>query len=146
MAKTYEVHMVSLRRLLATVILVALKVSGIMESSYCAKPGDQLIFECTVIGRSATVWHGSAFDCGGGNDEIGLRHSQYSSEQGASGTCNNGDILVQTIGVDNSNHYISQVNVNVTSEMHNKTIECDREDFYRVTISVFKIFLAPQGT
>ena len=137
--------MASPRRLLATVTVIALGFGqnfGTTESrvitNHCACPGDQLTFKCTADGGVATVWHRSAFDC-----EIILRHSRYSSERGAAGSCSDGDILAQSIGVVNNNHFISQLNVTVSTDMHNKTIECDREDIdgIRVTLRVFRIIL-----
>ena len=68
------------------------------------------------------MWNGTAFsDCP--QDEILLRHSLYSRTEGTAGTCNNGDIVGQSLGVQ-GNHYISQLNVTVTPDIVGKTITC----------------------
>ena len=159
MAKTSEIHVVSVTRLLATVIVVALRFTqtfGTPEpvGQYCARPGDRLTFECTTVPADATIWHGSAFDCDQNQppNELFLSHTRILSGIGARGTCNNGDIVAQGTGVNavNNTYYLtSQLNVTASSDMHNKTIECDRDDGWpngaRVTLSVFKIILTTEG-
>lgn len=112
------------------VLIVALRVNhtfGMTETRIaCASPGDLLTFECTSFGGITTIWHGSAFDCGPGSDEIWLQHSQFPSR--ARGSCNSGQILAQSVGVVNNTYYISQLNVTVSSDMLNKTIQCYRLD------------------
>ena len=151
MAKTSKVQAMSLTRLLTTVSLLALRFSqtlGTTENSYCVCPGDQQMFECTAIGGVATVWHGSVInDCNQNNilsDEIIFSHSRILRGLLERGSCNNGSIQAQSIGVVNNNHYISQLNVTVSSDMHNKTIECDRVavDGTRV---MFRITLTTEG-
>ena len=98
-------------------------------SMNCVCPGDQLTFDCLVEGGIATVWQGSAFDCNNeGPNTIILRHSQFSQHQPAAGEirCNGGRILAHSIGVFNGTH-ISELNVTVTEDMNNKTIECTAE-------------------
>lgn len=85
----------------------------------CICPGDTIKFECTVMGTSATIWSGSAFDCLARG--IILRHSTFS--RGASGDRNDGAIVATSIGVINNN-YTSQLSVTVSQEMDNKTVEC----------------------
>ena len=84
---------------------------------YCVSFGDQLTLECSVQGGVATVWHGSAFDCI--SNSIILLHSQQST----GGGCNDEKIVAHSIGEFN-NTYVSQLTVNVTEGMNNKTIEC----------------------
>ena len=64
---------------------------------------------------------GTAFDCV--NTDITLLHSAYKSEHGAFGVCNDGTIVAQSLGVEDS-YYTSQLNVTVTSNMIGKTIMC----------------------
>ena len=89
----------------------------------CVGNGDTVTFNCTVMGSAggATVWRGSAFNCA--LNDITLFHSAYKSEHGAIGMCNNGAIMAQSLGVEDS-YYTSQLNVNVSSNMIGKTIMC----------------------
>ena len=96
-------------------------VSELMSPSGCVCPGDQLVLECSVQGGVATEWHGSAFDCI--SNSIILLHGRFSNQQPTGGECNDGKIVAHIIGEFN-NTYISQLTVNVTEDMNNKTIEC----------------------
>ena len=93
------------------------------ETNDCVCDGDTLIFNCTVLGRTggATVWRGTAFDCV--NTDITLLHSAYKPGRGAFGVCNNGAIVAQSLGVEDS-YYTSQLNVTVNTNMTGKTIMC----------------------
>ena len=71
----------------------------------------------------ATVWRGTAFDCS--SYEITLLHSRFAD--GTFGVCNDGDIVARSLSVENNN-YTSQLNVNVTSKIAGKTIECVNDD------------------
>lgn len=86
----------------------------------CACPNEVLIFNCTVVGGSATVWSGSAFTCAGG--EIILLHSDFPS--GTSGECSDAITAYSNGPRVESECYTSQLRVNVSSEMNNKTITC----------------------
>ena len=85
----------------------------------CICPGDTLIFVCSVSGGVATIWRGTVFQCL--SSEITLRHKRYAG--GISGVCNSGAITASSIGVSDNN-YTSQLNVTVSPEMNNKSIEC----------------------
>ena len=89
----------------------------------CACLGDTLTYNCAAFGRfeGATVWRGTAFDCA--TNEITLLHSVFKSGHGAFGTCNNGAIMAQSLGVENS-YYTSQLNVRLTSDTVGKTVMC----------------------
>ena len=88
----------------------------------CACPNEVLIFNCTVVGVSATVWSGSAFTCAGGHSEIILLHRDFPS--GTSGECSDA-ITAYSNGPGVENRcYTSQLRVIVSSEMNNKTITC----------------------
>ena len=106
-------------------IIIEGRISEFIPRSGCCCPGDQLTFDCLVEDGIATVWQGSAFDC---NHEgmIILRHSQFSPQQPARGEYNDGRILARSIGVFNGT-FMSQLNVTVSEDMNNKTIECAAE-------------------
>ena len=89
--------------------------------SQCACPGETVSFLCTIIGGGTTLWKGSLFNCPSANNEVVLRHSQFST--GINGACNGGDITGQSIQVVN-NCYMSQLNVRVSSGLANTTVEC----------------------
>ena len=90
-----------------------------MKVNGCTCPGYILIYECTIVGEGATVWKGSAFDCHNARDSIHLSHSQLFSSK----TCTGAAIKGQIIRVMD-NCYTSQLNVNVSSDMIEKSIEC----------------------
>lgn len=79
-----------------------------------------MTFACSVSAGVATTWRGSFFSCRS-NAEITLRHSRF--ENGVMETCNDGEVVVYSTEVTN-NSYTSQLNVSVSPEMHNGTIEC----------------------
>ena len=94
----------------------------LISPSGCSCPGDQLTFDCSVQSGVATVWQGSAFDCI--SRSIILLHSRFSEQSlPAGGECNDGNIIAYSIGEFNHT-FISQLNVTVTMNMNNKTIEC----------------------
>ena len=86
-------------------------------------PGDVLTTECAIIGGGATAWLGTAFQCDSSHDEIILLHSQFGGPYNTIGSCNNGKIVAQALGVVN-NSYISQLNVTVSPEFNNTTVKC----------------------
>jgi hypothetical protein len=90
----------------------------------CVCPGDKLTYRCIVQGSAngATIWNGTAFS-GCPQDEILLRHGDFISTGGLTGTCNNGAIVGQSLGVQ-GNNYTSQLNVTITPETIGKTITC----------------------
>ena len=94
------------------------------ETNDCTGDGDTLTFNCTVLGSAegGTVWMGTAVDCP--TNELTLLHSSYKSRRGAFASCNNGAIVAQSLGVEDS-YYTSQLNVTVTSNMIGKTIICE---------------------
>ena len=99
--------------------LASASASSTFQAISC--PGDVLTTECATIGGGATVlvWLGTAIQCGySSTNEIILFHvSRYSTE------CNNGTIAARILGVVN-NSYISQLNVTVSPELNNTTVEC----------------------
>ena len=90
-------------------------------SSDCSCRGYITSFQCDVTGEGYTVWRGSAFDCQLSGNEILLLHSNFVG--GTVRTCNNGKIVGRSLGVTN-NCYASQLDVNITTEMEGRTVEC----------------------
>ena len=89
-----------------------------------------IVYECTACGEGGTEWTGSLFDCA--SNGIILRHGQFEdgSASGARGECNNGAVTALTahsIGVlreNNTNCYISQLNISMNTDINNKTVTC----------------------
>ena len=96
-------------------------IPGCETVNECVCPGDKLTYRCTVQGSltGATVWSGTAFS-GCLQNEILLPHHPTG---GSFGTCNNGAIVGQSLGVQ-GNNYTSQLNVTITPETAGKTITC----------------------
>ena len=89
-----------------------------VSSTTCLCPGDNLRFECTIVGKGTTLWTGSAFmTC----DYIALLHSRFT--QGTSGTCNSGSLIGRSVGVE-SGCYTSQLNITISRELDESSIEC----------------------
>ena len=86
--------------------------------------GQNVTFECNVVGQGFTVWAGSAFNCTG--NEITLRHAQFVDDT-AVGECNSGNIVGRGIRVD-GNIYTSHLNVTLTLEVIGKTVNCSYDD------------------
>ena len=86
-----------------------------------------IAYECTVCGEGVTLWTGSLFDCA--SNGIILRHRLFEggSASGARGECNNGAVTAHSIGVlreNNTNCYISQLNISMNTDRNNKTVTC----------------------
>ena len=110
----------------------------------CICPGDIIAFVCSVSGGAATVWKGSIFtDClETSENEIILSHRRF--EHGITKTCNDGAIVAYSTEVTNNSSYSSQLNVTVSPEMHNGTIECI-EDGLNVTSVGACTLILPTG-
>ena len=107
-----------------------------------ACPGDVLMYVCNIIGGGNTIWSGTAFYCPSKSNETILRHSQFNSESGTFGSCNDrAVIMARSLGVTN-NCYSSQLNITVTSDMNNKTIQCAHSSDRIVTIGVVTLSIA----
>ena len=87
----------------------------------CACPNQVLTYSCTVTGGGATIWSGTAFRCSSKRNEIILRHNRFDS--GTIGVCNGGVIIARSVRVDSDN-FTSQLTVNVSSGLNNRTVEC----------------------
>ena len=107
----------------------------------CICPGDTIAFVCSVSGGAATVWKGSFFtDCPDtGESEIILSHRRF--EHGVTKTCNDGAIVAYSTEVTNNSHS-SQLNVTVSPEMHNGTIECIGDGLNVTSIGAYTLILA----
>ena len=86
-----------------------------------------MTFECSQREAGATIYHGGSFDCESSNNEIALLHSRFYDDSGTSGACNNGDIVGQSLRVED-NCYTSQLNVTISSNMIGKTVECSHDN------------------
>ena len=104
--------------------------------SNCICPGNTLAFVCSITGGAGTVWKGSIFNCPG--NEILLRHAIGSE---ASGMCSNGTVVASVIEFT-STSYISQLNVTVSPEMHNGTVECIQDSFNETSIGSCTLTIA----
>ena len=96
---------------------------SIQNDPGCLCPGYTVTYQCSVVGGGTTVWQGTAFQCSGLNSFILLRHSKFNASEKAYGECNNGAIVARAIGVLD-NYYTSQLNVTLSPEMNNRTVEC----------------------
>ena len=91
-----------------------------------ACPGEVVNYTCPVVDATgnppigSSLWRGTAFNCLGSQDEISLRHSSFS---GASGTCTNGAITAESVGVVD-NCYTSRLMVTVSPALNETTVEC----------------------
>ena len=94
---------------------------------HCACPGDTLIFICTVVGPGVTVWRGTAFDCSNQNNEILLRHSQFTIDT-AFITCNDDAISGRGLQNVTNGQFTSQLNFTVSADNNGKTVECGHND------------------
>ena len=98
-------------------------INGLLpEGTQCVCAGDNLIFNCSIMGGTATLWRGTAFDCPLVGSEISLRHRLFVSNQGF-GICNNGDIIGRSVSAVND-CYTSQLNATVRESFNNKTVQC----------------------
>ena len=104
-------------------LLIACSINGLqLEGTQFVCAGDQLNYNCSIMGGTATLWTGSAFNCPQDGSEITLRHRLFASNQ-ALGICNNGDITGHGIRVDND-CFTSQLSVTVSGSFDNKTVQC----------------------
>ena len=79
--------------------------------------------ECTITGGGATVWQGTIFD-GCLNEKITLRHSGFTSGIVFHQPCGTRQPIVgHSVSVADGS-FISQLLVNISEELTDKTIEC----------------------
>lgn len=82
--------------------------------------GQQLIYECTVVGPGTTIWEGTVFRCAGGS--VLLSHSQFLS--GTTDVCNNGRIVGHSLSVIDNNCYTSQLSITTDVTMDGESVQC----------------------
>ena len=92
-----------------------------------ACPGEVVNYTCTVVDTSNppigfSVWRGTAFNCPVSSNGIFLIHSLFNTS-GVSGTCNNGAITAESVGVVDS-CYTSRLMVTVSVALNGTTVEC----------------------
>lgn len=98
-------------------------LSSLIQTSECVCSGYRVTFECSVMGSGITVWQGSAFNCSNSGGGISLRHSQY-AHRAVYKECRNRNVSAHAIGIVENNIYVSELSLNVSMDMYNKTIEC----------------------
>ena len=113
--------------------LVSASANGTFQAVSC--PGDVLTTECAIMGGGLTVWQGTAFQCVSTSNKIILRHSGFGVSHNPAGSCNDGTIVAWALGVVNDS-YTSQLNVTVSLELNNTTVECWH--YYNLTLTVIK--------
>ena len=90
-----------------------------------ACPGEVVNYTCTIVdsaGIGSTFWRGTAFNCPTSSNIISLTHSLFSTS-GVSGTCTNGAITAESIGVVD-NCYTSGLMVTASVGLNETTVEC----------------------
>ena len=117
---------------------------SLVNSCFC--PGYEATFECSVSHGVVTTWQGTALEkCEGGN--IILRHSQSGQTQNL--TCGSiGEVIAASISDNNDSIiHVSQLTINISQELYNKTIECvvdfigaSSAEHERIVISNGKIY------
>ena len=88
------------------------------------------------------IWRGSIFNCYQGSQNLLiLHHSVFGN--GVRRTCNDDNIVAYDIDVTNKT-YSSQLNVTVSPEMHNGTVECihDTLNATSVLVGAYTLILA----
>ena len=90
-----------------------------------ACPGEVVNYTCTIVdsaGIGSTFWRGTAFNCPTSSNIISLTHPLFSTS-GVSGTCTNGAITAESIGVVD-NCYTSGLMVTASVRLNETTVEC----------------------
>lgn len=100
-----------------------------------------LQYECTIEGGEYTVWMGSAFNCD--LNYIILIHSQFMQDT-QYGRCNSGSLIGYSLRVKNGS-YTSQLNVTVSRELDETSIECVRENSTHPQLSIGRSIVQLKG-
>ena len=89
----------------------------------CTCPGQQLVFECTVVGDGGTYWQGTALqNCSGGR--LLVRHSQFESGRNTTETCGSTGLVVSVPFSRANDSYNTQLIINASQYLYGTTIEC----------------------
>ena len=93
-----------------------------------ACPGEVVNYTCTVVDTTgnpplgSSVWRGTAFNCPTSSNVISLSHPLFSASA-ASGTCTNGAITAENVGVVD-NCFTSRLMVTASVGLNETTVEC----------------------
>ena len=96
--------------------------SGLILTNDCACPGNNLIFECTVVGVAGgtTQWKGDAIrSCS--VPVILLRHRDFITGTTQPVVCNGGEIIIRSLRVE-SDCYTSQMNISFGNTLINRMV------------------------
>ena len=97
----------------------------LLQLNECICPDYKLTYKCDIVGDGATIWKGSAFDCG---VQIVLSHSTFVGA--ARQSCDN-VIMARGVNVtdtgNNTQCFSSQLNITVNPSMRNKSVECTHD-------------------
>lgn len=96
----------------------------------CPCQNQDQVYQCTIIGRGATVWRGTAFNCPPVNNKITLFHSINST---AREVCNDGEISATFVKAEN-NCYISQLNIRPNLAINSRNIACAHDNGSVITV------------
>ena len=97
----------------------------------CPCPGQNLTFECTIVGGGTTVWQGAqVFDCPNFSNQILLRHNSFGSS--VMGECNAGSIVGRSLRVD-GNRYTSQLSIEYNEHLNGSNITCAHDDGFTIS-------------
>ena len=87
----------------------------------CTCPGQDLVFECTVVGDGGTYWQGRALqNCSGGR--LLVRHSQF--DNGRNTTCGSTRPVVGLPFSRTNNSYTTQLIIFASQDLNGTTIAC----------------------
>ena len=94
---------------------------------YYGCPGEQLVYECVVVGGGGTYWNGTALqNCS--QDRILVRHSQVESGHNTTETCGStGQVVSRPVSAVN-NSYTTQFIITASIELNGSTIGCTADD------------------
>ena len=92
-----------------------------IDTSDCICPGQNVTYECTVVGGLFTIWSGSVIETG---CQIVLPHSNPGTYNTL---CNNRAVVSRGVEVNN-NCFTSQLTVLLTLDLYQRTVQCIVDD------------------
>ena len=111
-----------------------------LNTRRCACFNEILTFNCTIVGDGTTLWNGTAFVCVSDFNEIPLRHDNFGTPSGAGGSCTGGRLIGRSLS-SNNNCFTSELLVNASAELNNKTIRCIHRDSQGQMVPVGEVVL-----
>ena len=95
-------------------------------TSGCSCRGYSVTFRCKVVGDAGWItWNGSAFNCSfQGNETSFPFPDSFRNGDRLNRTCNKGDIVGQTLPVNERNVYASQLTVTLTPLLIGREVKC----------------------